>query len=117
MTTPILLDCDPGHDDAIALLLALASPEVDLLGITTVAGNQTLEKTTANALKCSSSSAAPRCPSRAAPTRPLVREPLRRRLRPRRDGHGRPDLPRADTVAAEHAVDFLADEIRAPDGR
>ena len=51
MTTPILIDCDPGHDDAIALLLALASPEVDLLGITTVAGNQTLEKTTANALK------------------------------------------------------------------
>ena len=49
--TPILLDCDPGHDDAIALLLALASPELDLLGVTTVAGNQTLEKTTANALR------------------------------------------------------------------
>ena len=50
MTTPILLDCDPGHDDAIALLLALASPEVELDGVTTVAGNQTLEKTTANAI-------------------------------------------------------------------
>src|SRR5437763_7215929 len=50
-TTPILLDCDPGHDDAIALLLALASPEVELLGVTTVAGNQTLEKTTANAVR------------------------------------------------------------------
>ena len=37
MTTPILIDCDPGHDDAIALLLALASPEVELLGVTTVA--------------------------------------------------------------------------------
>ena len=49
--TPIVLDCDPGHDDAIALLLALASPEVELLGVTTVAGNQTLEKTTANALR------------------------------------------------------------------
>ena len=48
--TPILRDCDPGHDDAIALLLALASPELELLGVTTVAGNQTLEKTTANAL-------------------------------------------------------------------
>jgi inosine-uridine nucleoside N-ribohydrolase len=49
--TPILIDCDPGHDDAIALLLALASPEVELLGVTTVHGNQTLEKTTANALR------------------------------------------------------------------
>ena len=51
MPTPIVIDCDPGHDDAIAILLALASPEVDLVGITTTHGNQTLEKTTANALK------------------------------------------------------------------
>ena len=51
MPTPIVIDCDPGHDDAIALMLALASPEVELLGVTTVAGNQTLEKTTANALR------------------------------------------------------------------
>ena len=49
--TPIILDCDPGHDDAIALLLALASPELELLGVTTTYGNQTLEKTTANALR------------------------------------------------------------------
>jgi pyrimidine-specific ribonucleoside hydrolase len=48
---PIILDCDPGHDDAIALLLALASPELDVLGVTTTFGNQTLEKTTANALR------------------------------------------------------------------
>ena len=51
MPTPIILDCDPGHDDAIALLLALASPELELLGVTTTYGNQTLEKTTANALR------------------------------------------------------------------
>ena len=51
MPVPVLIDCDPGHDDAIALLLALASPEVELLGVTTVAGNQTLDKTTANALR------------------------------------------------------------------
>ena len=51
MRAPILIDCDPGHDDAIALMLAVASPEVELLGVTTVAGNQTLEKTTANALR------------------------------------------------------------------
>ena len=49
--TPIILDCDPGHDDAIALLLALGSPELELLGVTTTYGNQTLEKTTANALR------------------------------------------------------------------
>ena len=48
---PILLDCDPGHDDAMALLLALASPEVELLGVTTVGGNHTLAHTTANALR------------------------------------------------------------------
>lgn len=46
----IILDCDPGHDDAIAILLAAGNPEIELLGITTVAGNQTLEKVTKNAL-------------------------------------------------------------------
>ena len=51
MATPIILDCDPGDDDAIALLLALGSPELELLGVTTTYGNQTLEKTTANALR------------------------------------------------------------------
>ena len=51
MSRKIILDCDPGHDDAIALLLALASPELELLGVTTTYGNQTVEKTTANALR------------------------------------------------------------------
>ena len=51
MPVPVILDCDPGHDDAIALLLALASPELELLVITTTYGNQTLAKTTANALR------------------------------------------------------------------
>ncbi len=46
----IILDCDPGHDDAIAILLAAKSPVIDLLGITVVAGNQTLDKTLVNAL-------------------------------------------------------------------
>ena len=50
MSTKIVIDCDPGHDDAMAILLALASPEVELIGVTTVAGNQTLDKTTRNAL-------------------------------------------------------------------
>lgn len=47
----IILDCDPGHDDAIAILLAGSNPEINLLGVTVVAGNQTLEKTANNALK------------------------------------------------------------------
>lgn len=47
--TPIILDCDPGHDDAIAILLAASHPAVELLAITTVAGNQTLDKCTLNA--------------------------------------------------------------------
>jgi inosine-uridine nucleoside N-ribohydrolase len=51
VSTKIVIDCDPGHDDAMAILLALASPEVELIGVTTVAGNQTLDKTTPNALK------------------------------------------------------------------
>lgn len=46
----IILDCDPGHDDAIAIMLAAKSPVIDLLGITVVAGNQTLDKTLVNAL-------------------------------------------------------------------
>lgn len=49
--TKIILDCDPGHDDAVAVLLAGSSEAVDLLGITVVAGNQTLEKTAKNALR------------------------------------------------------------------
>jgi ribosylpyrimidine nucleosidase len=47
---PLILDCDPGHDDAIALLLAGHNPGLDLLGVSVVSGNQTIEKTTVNAL-------------------------------------------------------------------
>ena len=50
MPTKIILDCDPGHDDAMAMLLAWGSPEIDLIGVTTVGGNQTIDKVTRNAL-------------------------------------------------------------------
>lgn len=50
MVQKIILDCDPGHDDAIAIFLAAGNPNIELLGITTVAGNQTIEKVTRNAL-------------------------------------------------------------------
>lgn len=46
----MILDCDPGHDDAVAMLMAGRHPAVELLGITTVRGNQSIEKTTNNAL-------------------------------------------------------------------
>lgn len=48
---PIIIDCDPGHDDAIALILALASPKLNVLAVTTSAGNQTPDKTLRNALR------------------------------------------------------------------
>ena len=47
----IIIDCDPGYDDAVALLLAAGNPDIDVLAITTVAGNQTIEKVTKNALR------------------------------------------------------------------
>ncbi|GAA5837475.1 hypothetical protein JCM5353_001733 [Sporobolomyces roseus] len=52
MPTPVWLDCDPGHDDAIALLWALHSPEIDLVGISTVHGNASLDNTSLNAARC-----------------------------------------------------------------
>ena len=49
---PIIMDCDPGHDDALAMLWALSEPEkLEIKAVTIVAGNQTLEKTTRNALQ------------------------------------------------------------------
>src|SRR5690349_1056140 len=48
---PVILDCDPGHDDALAIVLALASPELDVRGITTVGGNAGVANTTRNALR------------------------------------------------------------------
>jgi pyrimidine-specific ribonucleoside hydrolase len=71
---PIILDCDPGHDDAIALLLAVASPELELLGVTTVHGNQTVEKTTANAIRVLDLVGRADVPIAAGAGSPLVRE-------------------------------------------
>ena len=75
MTTPIIIDTDPGQDDAVAILLALASPELDVLGITTVAGNVPLATTTRNALTTVELADRP-CAVRAGCDRPLTREPV-----------------------------------------
>jgi inosine-uridine nucleoside N-ribohydrolase len=115
--TRILLDCDPGHDDAIALLLALASPELELLGVTTVAGNQTLDKTTANALRLLEFVGRTDIPVAAGADRPLVREQYVASYVHGETGMDGPDLPAAHGTPLErHAVDFLADQIRDADG-
>jgi inosine-uridine nucleoside N-ribohydrolase len=112
----IVLDCDPGHDDAIALLLALASEEVELAGVTTVHGNQTLEKTTANALKVLEFVGRTDVPVAAGAERPLRREPFVAAYVHGESGLDGPDLPPPSTAPVErHAVDFLADTVRASD--
>ena len=95
----ILLDCDPGHDDAIALLLALASPEVELVGITTVHGNQTLEKTTVNALKLLEFAGRTDVPVAAGADRPLMREPFVAEYVHGESGMDGPTLPQPTTRA------------------
>jgi inosine-uridine nucleoside N-ribohydrolase len=115
--TKILLDCDPGHDDAIALLLALASPEVELLGVTTVAGNQTLEKTTANAIRLLEFVDRADIPVAAGADRPLVRPQYVASYVHGETGLDGPELPPPSGRPLDrHAVDFLADQIRAADG-
>jgi inosine-uridine nucleoside N-ribohydrolase len=111
-SAPILIDCDPGHDDAIALLLALASPELELLGVTTVAGNQTLEKTTANAIRVLDFVGRDDIPVAAGADRPLVREPVVAAYVHGETGLDGPDLPPPQRQPlAEHAVDFLAARV------
>jgi inosine-uridine nucleoside N-ribohydrolase len=112
VTIPVILDCDPGHDDAIALLLALASPELDLVGVTTVHGNQTLDKTTDNALRVLALVGREDVPLAVGADRPLVRD-----LHVAAHVHGDsgldgPELPerRSDPVD-QHAVDFLVERV------
>jgi inosine-uridine nucleoside N-ribohydrolase len=117
MPTPILLDCDPGHDDAIALLLALASPELELLGVTTVAGNQTLEKTTANAIRVLEFVGRDDVPVAAGAPAPLVREPHVAAHVHGETGLDGPDLPPPRREpSGQHAVEFLAERIRERGG-
>jgi inosine-uridine nucleoside N-ribohydrolase len=116
MATKILFDTDPGHDDAIALLLALASPELDVLGVTSVSGNQTLEKTTANALKILEFIDRTDVPVHVGAARPLVREQWAAAHVHGETGLDGPDLPDPTMKPAEgHAVDFLAAQLEEHD--
>jgi inosine-uridine nucleoside N-ribohydrolase len=107
---PVLIDCDPGQDDAIALLLALASPELDVRGVTTVAGNQTLDKTTTNALRVLELAGREDIPVAAGADRPLEGGLVTAANAHGETGLDGPDLPPPHREALEdHAVDFLAE--------
>jgi purine nucleosidase len=112
MPHKIILDCDPGHDDAIAILLAHGSPEIDLLAITTVVGNQTLDKVTRNALAVARIAGLTGVPIAAGCPRPLVRE-----VSTAADIHGEsgmdgPSLPEPTSEVDErHAVDLIIDTV------
>src|SRR3954466_2541360 len=112
MSTPILLDCDPGHDDAIAILLALGSDELELRGLTTVAGNQTLEKTTANAIRVLELAGRGEIPVAEGSPRPRLAEPLVGASVPGGTGPDGAVLPPPEAERApQHAVDFLAERL------
>jgi inosine-uridine nucleoside N-ribohydrolase len=112
--TPIILDCDPGHDDAIALLLALASPELELLGVTTTYGNQTLEKTTANALRVLELAGRTDITVASGADRPLVRELVVAAHVHGESGLDGPVLPEPATApTSQDAVAFIAERIQA----
>ncbi|UPK74549.1 nucleoside hydrolase [Nocardioidaceae bacterium SCSIO 66511] len=103
MATPIILDCDPGHDDALAILLAYANPAVDLRAITTVAGNQTLAKVTENARKVATLAGITDVPIAAGADRPLVRD-----LVVAQDVHGRTGLDGADLPEARVPLNSMS---------
>src|SRR5262245_27910627 len=114
MPTPVIIDCDPGHDDAMALLLALGSPELELVAVTTVAGNQTLEKVTANAIRVLDVAGVSDIPVAAGADRPLVHP-----ARVASEVHGETGLdgPVLSDPSREpepiHAVELMAREWRA----
>lgn len=107
MATPIILDCDPGHDDAVAIVLAHGNPAIELLAITTVAGNQTLDKCTLNAQRICTLAGID------VPIAAGSDAPLQRPLHIAEDVHGSTGLdgatfPEPTTpVADEHAVDLM----------
>ena len=114
MPIPLLLDCDPGHDDMVAILLAAAGDRLDLRAITTVAGNGTLEQTTRNALLTCTHAGIRDVPVAAGCDGPLLG---RLHTAPAVHGSsamdgaglGEPDIEAVD----RHAVDLMADTLAA----
>ncbi len=109
----IIIDTDPGQDDALAILLALASPELEVLGICAVAGNVPLAWTQKNALKICELAGKTGVPVYAGASRPLVRDLVTAEHVHGRTGLDGPDLPEPSmALQAQHAVDFIIDTIR-----
>ena len=112
----LIIDTDPGQDDAVAILLALASPELDLLGITTVAGNVPLALTQENARKICDLAGRTDMPVFAGADAPLARPLVTAEHVHGRTGLDGPVLPPPVTPLQDrHAVDFLIETIRTED--
>ena len=110
----VLIDCDPGHDDALAILLA--AKHLDVLGITTVAGNQHIDKVTANALKIVEFAELTHIPVAKGCGLPLVKPPMFAPEIHGETGLDGPELPAPTTpLDPRHGVDFLIDTVMAHD--
>jgi purine nucleosidase len=117
MSTKIVLDCDPGIDDALAIAFAHGHPGIELTGITTVAGNVGLAKTTANALAVCEFIGAEGTPVTAGCPGPLLRPALDARQVHGDSGLGGAVLPPPSARPAPgHAVDYIIDTMRATPG-
>jgi purine nucleosidase len=117
MATRIILDCDPGIDDALAIAFAHGHPGIDLVGITTVAGNVGLAKTTANALAVCEFIGAAGTPVTAGCAGPLLRPALDARQVHGDSGLGGATLPPpAGRPAAGHAVDYIIHTVGSAPG-
>lgn len=111
---PIIIDADPGDDDAIAILLALASPELEVLGITTVAGNVPLPLTTRNALAMLELAGRAEIPVAPGADRPLLRELLTAEEVHGDNGLGGVVLPEPAVGPVDrHAADFIVETVAA----
>ncbi|WP_279205022.1 pyrimidine-specific ribonucleoside hydrolase RihA [Obesumbacterium proteus] len=109
MPLPIILDCDPGHDDAIALILALASPELELKAVTTSAGNQTPEKTLRNALRILTLLQRSDIPVAGGAVKPLMRELIIADNVHGESGLDGPELPEPNFAPQQcNAVELIA---------
>jgi purine nucleosidase len=117
MAKKILLDCDPGLDDALALLLAHGDPNIELVGVTTVGGNVGILRTTANALALREYLHFEKVPVAAGAGEPLVGEPRDASHVHGERGLGTVELAEATLAVSElHAVDFIIETLRAAPG-